>query len=354
MNAWHRTRLRIITLIIPALIASACDAGDEVPPDLPSTGILEAGLLFQAELSGGARDFTVDADGNLYIFDYRDYWIRKFAPSGEQLTVFGGSTADSGMFKHLTDIEVEGSRLLALDSAARFTFNLEGDLLDKVFFPAGVVCGHPVVYSDGRFVGEWIVEEECRVVLTSRTADGRELERLQSYDVRDFIPEIESGEPFFLSMNQMRSYRYDFLRDGRIVWAASDEFKIMVHSKSGSEELISREYTPVPFPPDQIEDLRRRKETLPPPLYVHVPEQYRLIHHLTVGTDGDIWIYVQSLEKTGFLRFNREGEERAFYSVRASFDPGAEDVMVGQYGDNLYFMVPGPDRVAIYAADIRD
>lgn len=87
---------------------------------------------------------------------------------------------------------------------------------------------------------------------------------------------------------------------------------------------------------------------------MYVPDNYRLIHKLFIGTDGDIWVYLQSLERTGFLRFPSRGCAEAFYALEADFDPGDEDVVIRERDGKLWFLAPGRDKVVIYTAVIPE
>ena len=74
--------------------AEAAAPAPEVGTPAPETGSLAPELLFTISRETGlnaARDLTVDQAGNVYVFDYDDYVIRKFDPQGAQLAEFGGT-----------------------------------------------------------------------------------------------------------------------------------------------------------------------------------------------------------------------------------------------------------------------
>jgi SAM-dependent methyltransferase len=326
-------------------LANAPPAGD---------GPIRPGLVFRSEAFGAARDFTFDAEGDLFFFDYLDNMIRKFDPIGRELLSFGGNGEAGGPFTHLMEIEVFGDRLIALDSVARFTFDLEGRLLDRQGFGDEIVCEQPVVSRDGTFVGERLADPEAKDILTYRDDEGGEIARLESYDLSDLIPAIRPGVDFFLDMNHMRSYRYGYLADGAPVWATTDTFRVLTLRDGRARELITGSYTPVAVPVEERADMQARSASLPAPLFMYVPEHYRLIHKLFVGMDGDIWIYVQSVERTGLLRYTAQGREKAFYALEAGFDVGDEDVVIREYRGDIWFMVPARGEVAVYRAVIGE
>jgi len=347
MTSRHTERLPVAGLILSIALLVSCGTNSN-----PADGTLTATLQFQMEIEGGARDFTFDADGNFYLFDYMHYVIRKLTPDGKQLIAFGGNVEEGGLFTHLMEIEIFNDRLVALDSVARFTFDLGGNLLDQEDFAEEVICEHPAVARSGEFIGERFLDAEALSTLTLRQADGTEEVRLESYALSDFIPAIVPGVDFFLSMNHMRSYRYAYLPDGSPVWASTDAFLVNTMRNGEVRPLITGDHTPVPVPADQREEMRARSESLPQPLFMYVPDTWRVIHQLFVGPDGNIWLYLQSQEQTGFLRCSSRGRERAFYSFSGDLDPGDEDVMIREYGGRLWFLVPGRDEVTIYTAVI--
>jgi hypothetical protein len=82
---------------------------------------------------------------------------------------------------------------------------------------------------------------------------------------------------------------------------------------------------------------------------MNVPENYQLIHHLLADETGDLWIYVMSRERTGFLLLSDRGRELGFYTLDADFDPIAARVTAA--GGRLYFLVVERDETKIYVAD---
>lgn len=64
---------------------------------------------------------------------------------------------------------------------------------------------------------------------------------------------------------------------------------------------------------------------------------------------GDIWLYVLSLDRKGFLHLSDSGEELGFHAVDADFD--LLTARVTAEGERLYFLVGGLDEPRIYVAD---
>ena len=78
-------------------------------------------------------------------------------------------------------------------------------------------------------------------------------------------------------------------------------------------------------------------------------EHYQRIQHLIVDETGDIWLYVVSLERTGFLRLSDHGQELGFHSVEADFDMLTARVTTSH--GRLYFLAGGQDETRFYVAD---
>ena len=335
--------------VLAAVLLGACGAtetevsrAETIQPVLAFTISAESGLT-------AARDLTVDGAGNLFVFDYDDYVIHKFDPAGAALARFGGPEGEDTGFTHLMAIRAFGDSLMALDAGSVSVFALSGQLRSRRALVDTIVCDHPRLHPDGQWAGEWIIEETAEKALTHRDVDGRERSRLAAYALNELFPGVEPGGMFFIGPTQARSYVYDFLPDGGLLWAVSDRAEVRV--KQGAEDMtvFSADWSPVPFPDDEVEAMRERQAGLSPPLFMNVPENYQLIQHLLVDETGEVWVYVMSLDRTGFLRLSDQGQEIGFHAVEAEFDLLTARVTAA--GGRLYFLVRGQDETRIFVAD---
>lgn len=292
------------------------------------------------------RDIAVAPDGSIFTFDYREYKVKKFDRNGHFLLEFGGAGTGPGQFTHLTGLRVIDGTLLAVDSVGLLTFDLDGRFLDKTVYSEEVTPNYSLALADGRYVGFQIVASELKAVLTLRSPLGREMVRLASHDLREFFPELEAGQDFFLSDENARGYLYAANPDGDILWAASDAVCVHLYRGGKSRPILAEDLTPVPFPEEERTKLLRRKAGLKPPLFLYVPKVYPVLRHLEVGPDGDIWIYVQSREKTGFLRYTKDGKPNGFVTVQADFDVTSSVVRIG--GGRMFFI----SSRSLYVADL--
>jgi hypothetical protein len=319
----------------------------------PETGTLSPQLAFRISGETGltaARDLTVDREGNVYVFDYGDYVIRKFSPDGLQLAAFGGAGEEPERFQHLMTIQAYGDSLLALDEGSLSVFNFSGKFRSQQPFADTVVCDLPSVHPDGRWAAEWIIEETADQALTYRSADGREQARLASYPLSGLFPGLRAGEMFFIKRIQAPFYLYDFLPDGRLVWMTSDHLRVHVHQEDQDEVLFESEATPIPFPAEEIAALEERQASLDPPLFMNVPQHYQTIHHLFVDGSGNIWLYLMSHERTGFLRLSPRGRESGFFTVEAKID--LLSARIAEANGRLYFLVSGREETAIFSVGL--
>jgi len=115
--------------------------------------------------------------------------------------------------------------------------------------------------------------------------------------------------------------------------------------------LFEAPATPVPFPDDEIAALEERQANLDAPLYMNVPSQYQVIHHLIVAESGDVWLYIKTQERTGLLRLSAAGKETGFFTVEAEFD--LLEARVTLANGPMYFMSPGREETAIYSVVLR-
>jgi len=297
------------------------------------------------------RDITFDDEGNIYIFKYDDNFIKKYDSKGRHLLTFGGKGEEAENFTHLTAIKVIEDRLYALDSVGYLTFTLNGEFIDKTSFAKEIICDFPKISQDRRFCGE-IISEEIKKILTLRNPDGIELIRIAQHDLREFFPELKEGNQFFINEIQTRSYLYDFSQDGNIIWCASDKCKIYEYDKelNQSKILTTLDFNPLSFPREQIIELKKRKEKIRnnPMLHLYIPNHYQLVQHLNLDEEGNIWVYVISQEKKGFLVLSPDGTQIGFYKVISDLD--MSEVVVRIFKDRIYFIQPETD--CIYLAQI--
>jgi hypothetical protein len=341
--------------IAPALIALfvcvACSTGDQIiMGDLEPTLLFESGSENPDYSFTAARNMALDSDKNLYIFDYLDNTIKKYDRSGRHAVTFGGQGEGPGRFLHLMEIRVYGDQLLALDSVGTLVFSLDGTFIEKTSFQEEIICEFPRIDKDGRFAGERYSQSELNKSLTLRDPHGIEIERLAEYDLREFFPELEEGKDFFVQDYQARFYLYDFCVDGGLIWASSDACQVYSYVDGASTPLVSEDLTPLPIPEDQVAEMEKRAEFAKknPMLHMYVPKLYQIVQHLLAAPNGDIWAYVMSAEKTGFLVFSRDGQPKGQYAVNADFD--MTRVKVQMFYDVIYYFVPGRNAVKIYMA----
>lgn len=305
------------------------------------------------------RHFTIDKYDNLYIFDYFDYTIKKYDRQGKHLLTFGGKGSEAGKFTHLMAIKTFGDTFYALDSVAIQTFTLKGVFKDKKIFRETALCNHPKISKGLTFAGVRFLEKELKKGLTFRDAAGTELALVASYDLREFFPELKKGQDFFLKSEQDRSYLYDMTGDGRLFWAASDKFEVFEFKNGSSSKIISapdgESYTPVDFPADKARKLSEKKEAMKkrfPNLHMNVPSRYQVLHHLLTEPGGDLWLYVKSKEKKGFMRFSAAGKNKGFYPADPDFNMIGVHIII--HKGQLYFMGATRSEVKIYTAALPD
>ena len=326
-----------------ALAACACAR--------PERGALQPRLAFRISgdsLFTNARNLTVDRAGNVFIFDYDNYLIRRYDSAGTLLATFGGSGTEPGRFAHLMAITADGDSLLALDPGSITVFDLSGNLRSRRPLADTVTCDLPQLRPDGLWAAACIVQESAEQTLSLRSASGTEERRPASYALGEVFPGVQPGRDFYVNPTQARGYAYDFTSDGRLVWAASDRFRVLVDRAGADETLFEGEATPVPFPTAEVAAMRERQARVPPPFFMNVPERYQLIQQLLVADSGDVWLYITTWERTGMLRLSAAGGERGFYTLDGGFDPLTARI-VEAHG-RLYFLVPGRGETALYTA----
>ncbi|MGD8277533.1 MAG: hypothetical protein PVH00_05880 [Gemmatimonadota bacterium] len=331
-----------LTVLLSGLVACAPPERATLRPRLAFTMAREEGMH-------AARDLTVDREGNVYIFDYDDYAIRKFALDGALLVTFGGTGEEPGRFRHLMAIRARGDSLVAIDEGSLSVFAPDGAFRFRRAFADTVVCDYPRLRPDGRWAAEWFIEETAEQALTYRNVDGTERDRPASLSLTDLYG-ITPGETFFVNRTQAPAMLYDFLADGRLVWMVSDRPELMVDADRRDEILYELEASAVRFPEEEIAALRQRRAGLSPPLFMNVPDHYQIVHHLLVDESGDIWLYVMSNERTGFLRLTPLGREIGFFDLVAPFDP--LEARITAANGRLYFLVPGRAETAVYFVDV--
>jgi hypothetical protein len=293
------------------------------------------------------RDITVASDGSIFMFDYAEYRIKKFDRTGRFLLEFGGTGREDGRFTHLTGLRAVGDRLLAVDSVGLSTFDLNGRFLSKTVFAEEVTPNFSAALNDGRYIGFQIVAPELKAVITLRSPQGRELDRLASHDLKEFFPELKTGEDFFLSDEYARNYLYALDSENNVLWASTDAFRIFRYRDGKSQMVLAEALTPLPLPENERAKLLERKAKIKPPLFFYVPTHLPLLRHLAVDAGGDLWLYIQSPEKSGFWRYSKDGKVKGPAAFSGGFDVTKAQVRI--FGDRMFFII----GKMLYVADLR-
>ena len=339
-----------------SIFAILCFSSGIHSKGLEKTGIIAPKVLLERSRSVegesyvGIRDITVDESSAIYAFDYRNYNIQKYDMEGKPLFTFGGTGDEAGKFSHLTGIRAVDGRIFAVDFSGLSLFDYAGKFLKKRPYEKEVKVEHPAIFDDGRFVGSQILADELKTALIYRAADGKELNRLASYEINEFFPGVKEGEDFFLDNTYARAYNYAISPDGNILWAASDVLKIYRFSGGESRLFIEETATAVPFPDELRKPLLDRQSRTKPPLFTYVPDRYQIVHHLLCNPDGDVWVYVKSRERTGFMRYSKQGKLLGVFAVKAEFDMMKAIVRI--FKSSMYFVVNERERVKVYSAKL--
>ena len=80
------------------------------------------------------------------------------------------------------------------------------------------------------------------------------------------------------------------------------------------------------------------------PLVSSLPDGVTLL----IGPEGDIWVYIKSSEKTGFLRYSAAGEEKGFYTVTCDFDILKARIRI--FHNKMYFLSSSRGAAQVYTA----
>jgi len=83
---------------------------------------------------------------------------------------------------------------------------------------------------------------------------------------------------------------------------------------------------------------------------MYIPDKYPIIYHLLISPDDNIWIYIKSKEKTGFLRYTAEGKPIAFYEVESDLDLTKSLIRI--INGKMYFIEIKKKNIRILTSDI--
>lgn len=342
--------------VITFLIAAACSTPNVSDEYISDTLTMEVFLQSRTDDANyqftAPRNFTFDQANNLYIFDYMENYIKKYDPQGNFITEFGKQGTGTGEFEHLMAIAVFQDTLYALDSIALLKFSLKGDYISIDPFSENAICDLPKIWEDGSFIGEKINPASLQRELTLYGSDGQALKQLAAYDLKEFFPDLEKEKDFFLNPDQTRLYLYDITPSGDIYWAASDDFSVYRTKNGHSELIISGTDTPLNFPEEQKIKLAAKQDSIKenmPELHMFVPERYQLLYQLFLGEEEDIWLYVKSRERVGFIRYTAAGKEVGFYSIAADFDMSQAKVQIFQ--KKIYILTAQRRQFIVYSVE---
>ncbi len=308
-----------------------------------SIGVIEGAPEYEF---GRVASIATDAEGNVYVLDRQAAEIRSFTPDGDYLRTYGRRGEGPGELASPQAIAVlSDGRVLARDPRNRRV---------QVFTPTGEAAGEwPVVnptfstsqplWTDAEDRVLVVTQEQTDDVMSARTiviVVGRDGAVLDTMPVPTAAFDAPMLEAVFESKSVSRRSRggvpftaqgaWAVHRDGSIIRAIGDRYRVELIASDGSVRRIERDYEPVPVQSEELafyrdQVTRRMRRTDPNWRWTgpEIPSTKPPLTGVYAGRDGRIWVRLSTLgQEVENPHFHpaEDGSTRTMWSESIAFD----------------------------------
>jgi hypothetical protein len=232
------------------------------------------------------RDMTVDDEGNIYVLDFKEPFVRKYTSEGKFIKIIGKKGQGPGEIGMPFFMSISrNNELIVEDPMSRrlVLFSLDGDWIKNISF-ARMSITQVEIDSEGNIIGN-ILDMEKRAFEVSKVSP--EMDIICSYGSIPVSRNPSLNNPYSPMM------RWALFQDGNIICGDPKEYELLLRKPGGEVvKKFRKSYAPVKIPEEEIKMLEKKSQ---PGREFEVPKYFPAFFWITV--DDKDRIFVRTYEK---------------------------------------------------------
>lgn len=257
-------------------------------------------------------DMTFDREGSVYILDGEECNILKFSGSGEFINSIEIENKSRGKLC-LGSIATKNEKLYYVSSWTFInTYDADGKLIEsegkKFTYSPQKACPEEFIIGD-RYDGETNSK-----LLMRWDWSGRETDVIDKISWEKYLKFSKAKTNRAILAKNVDTHAYDFNSKGEIIFGKTSEYKVYKWIDGKKEQIIKEKYTVKLLPNEIREKGRLEKKNGRSDFYIS-NHYYPKIRNIMIDKEDNIWFFITSVERTGFIKYSGKGEFLAFYKI---------------------------------------
>jgi hypothetical protein len=251
-----------------------------------------------------ARSLSVDEDGRIYVFDFKEANVKVFDSNGNYIRTFGKKGQGPGELNLPLAMSITSQNEIVVEDFRNklVCFSSEGEFIKSIPITKLGVSG-VVMDSQGNIVGLGIVreKEDPRYEVKKFDSDLNYLHSLGSSP----LPSATPG-----GFNPFRGViRYNLYSADQIICGYPEKYEIKIYDNTGElKKTIMKDYDPVEITEEEIKE---QTEGMPPDIKISISKYHPAYRRFSADDEGRIFVrtYERIEEAEGYYYdvFDAEG-----------------------------------------------
>lgn len=257
-------------------------------------------------------DMAFDKEGSVYILDGEECSILKFSGSGEFINSIKIDEKRPGKFC-LGSIATKDEKLYYIsDWIFIYTYDTTGKLLDSEGkkFTDSIQKAYPEEF----IIGDRYDSETNSELLMRWDWSGRETDVIDQISYEKYLKFSKARTNRAILAKNVDTHAYDFNSKREIIYGKTNEYEVYRWIDGKKEQIIKEKYTVKLLPNEKREKGRLEKRNGWSDFYIS-NHYYPKIRNIMIDKEDNIWFFITSVERTGFMKYSNKGGFLAFYEI---------------------------------------
>lgn len=256
-----------------------------------------------------AIDYAVDDDLNVYIIDLKECIVKKYDKNGAFVLSFGKKGNGPGEINFPRGIVFSAGKIYIPQFMRMDVFSTDGVFEKSLSYPLKIQVEAFKIIEGKTGVIYGIAEDKIELIAYSINDPDKRIKKITSTD-------FSADESGIVSIKN--DILFGVTKNDEIIFGLNNEIKVVKYSirDNSRKTIINYNYSHKKYPEESIkaimESRKKSGRTNLPPL----PEYYPMLFQLSVDDNDNIWINIVSNEKSGLMRFDKNGKFIDDYELR--------------------------------------